>query len=525
MIGNVPTFNPNAGGAPQGPAQPVNQQFEQQDQQQPQPTMQLKFSGEQGERQLSEIDLMNDMRKAGSNPVGISPDGKFVEVQDSEGTHQIPMETVAQKFGFQFQGWEPLNANYDNLSHGARLAVGNLPDDNLRKQYLEQFAAQQGMEGNIVGSGRDWYLQNPDGSHTALTNNPGWDLTDATEFANEAFRGVGGLMGMVGGTMVAPGAGSIAGGVGGELAANAAVKGGLAAFDPAFRDVASNNMGAMGKDVAMDTGINAAFGGLGAMLPGFAKRGVASSATEVAGNVMNKTGRAVDLAGKGMQNQMGADIATAFTPAGPASMAGYAAQAPDFLANIVAKGVDKVNPRLGAQLTMPRTINRSGIDNVNANIANGAGASNQVFDTQALGRNVGELVGHKIDNFNYARHLRNPRPDADTTFQYGAAANRGQQIGQKTGKFVEDLADAGQVLETAARIPVQALGTGARGVGTGLEKTGSAMQQLGKYGRHFENPYIAARSANYGFDRLTDDTDFYSTMPKAVTEEQWANRQ
>lgn len=310
---------------------------------------------------LTATDVLDQVKNLGYNPQSVSPDGMTMTLMDDQGEYQMPIPKLLSSMGWKVNAALPENADYSGVQPEWRAAIGGLADDDMKRAYIEGKMKRAGVEQpQVTGGGRDWYVFNPGTNQwIGATNNPDWDKSDLVEGAMTGARAVGAALGGAGGAALGGGTpASIAGAMGGSALGGGAVdslmRGGLASFDPEYRQVAGQNVGAIAGDVGFNAAIDGATGGLGVGLPAGIKAafgqgagqaaktamyaGPASTLARGTGRTVRAAGQLTGVAGRGLDTslgKLGAEVATPIV----ADVAGAGAllQAPGWLPRGAAK--------------------------------------------------------------------------------------------------------------------------------------------------------------------------------------------
>jgi hypothetical protein len=536
-----------------------------------QPTIEFQVKGQGGEPQsVTDQQIFQQLAQGGFAPLSISPDGQTVTMQDQQGEYALPLSTVLQNLGMgEVVGGKPLDADYDNVEPGWRALVHKLPDDTQRREVLTQVLAQRGIQNpQLMGSGRDWHVFNPNNnSWMALTNNPEWDSSDLVEAGLEIPRflasGAGGAAAgaATGGNPFA----AMAGAAGGGGLVDAMERGAMAYFSPEYRDVVSKNAGGNVADLAKNMAYDAAGAGVaklgGAALSAVTKGGAqavnpVSTAMRGAGAVGRVGGELVHGAANAIDGPMGREVATSFVPGlAEAQGVGLLAEAPAWLARkgagaIGAAGESQfltknfpgaadalsgfserlLRSRAGGAPTLAQriagntggTAHGSSAANVVGNAAEGA--TSRVRQMMGHGAPQEEMRERLVDAYKEARRYgidprqarnigRQSAQDYQGRFMRATdpVTQRAGQLGQKAGQYMDLAEEGGRKLgRSAAAVTgvgikgVKNLGGLARGAGEGVEALGTLARPIE------EQAYgtLASRAA--------------LESPFAFAEEQWA---
>lgn len=339
---------------PQGGAQPVQmpggapQQGQQPAMQQP-ATMKMDFfvqrPGDQEVHTVSDQYVFRTLQAEGMNPVQISPDGTKISLQNGG---EVPISDLLGQMGWQVQNMKPIDADTSLVNPMWRAGIESIPDADMKQVYLETQLRRRGIQNPMIhGNGSDWFVFNPNTAQwVALTNSEGMDMSDMAEVGLTGARIAGGAIGGALGSMASPGFGSVLGaGVGGGLA-DAGSRALLGAFDPAYAEVAGNNMGMMARDVGMNMGVDmatmGALKGVGALAKGMPRFSPVSSTMQGVGGAMQAGGSVMNQASKFADKPFGQEMAAAIGGADAIQTAGYGMQAPSWAWRGAQRGMEKM---------------------------------------------------------------------------------------------------------------------------------------------------------------------------------------
>lgn len=234
--------------------------------------MSLQFSIQNNDGVTTDLgvnDLVQQLQGQGYQVKGVSADGSAIKLVDDKGEYDVAPQDVLQDLGWKVAAVNPVDADYSNINKDWRQAVTVLPADDHKRAYLEGQFKQAGIpDAKIVGSGRDWFVFDPEmNKYVALTNNPDWDMSDASEALVSAPRIAGSMLGGAAGAIAGGGlnplTGALGAGAGGALG-DAGTRLFMAQRDPQLKQIMTDDLGAMAKDV----GVNALYdaGAQGLML-------------------------------------------------------------------------------------------------------------------------------------------------------------------------------------------------------------------------------------------------------------------
>lgn len=269
-------------------------------------------------------EVFQHMKDSGLTPTHFSDDGSEIYATDDHGKLMKAKiaDVVNEKYG-KLKSVMPnqKNVDYDGVDSNLRTGLSLLPDDDQQKHdYIKNVlsSSSKGMkdnlqDGNIVGSGDDFYIWNKEkGKWSALTNKPGLDMSDVGGAVGAGYGAVGTLAGGL--------YGGIAGGLPGMMAGSAA--GGQAAksigrtvqgwWDPEYKkslegmseEQSHRDLVHRGIEATIDGVLPGAFHAAG-QIPGVKQvinNGIASTAARVGGSAMDLAGAGVAKVAKGLNN-------------------------------------------------------------------------------------------------------------------------------------------------------------------------------------------------------------------------------
>lgn len=490
------------------------------------PKLEFTIEGANGEPQtLNDQDIMQQLQEAGYNPQNISPDGSIVTLQDAQGRYNVKLSDALSEHGSKVTGSMPMNADTQNVQPGWRAAIQYLPDDADKQAYIRGQMANLGKnDAQIMGSGRDWFVFNPDTSQwVAVTNSPEWDMSDLVEAGMVGARGLGSAVGagLAGAGTMGLGAmgGAAAGGAGVDLAG----RGIMAAMDPTFRQVAGKNLGGQALDVglgaAMDAGTVGLLGGARALMPGLAKAAPVSAAMKGTGAALEGAGVVSNLVGKGLRSDAGRELGQMFIPAADTlGTAGYLAQAPSYLTRGIPRAMGWLgekqflqesapeaarwlrnasmgllkrasNPRMAEEMAArvggPKVVPQATTKDVTRNLAE---EGMKAFEKRFGSSGASDLLDAGSNAYHNA--LASGASEAEARMAAGRAIDSISQgasqrmsaagtAGETIGRAMEGLEEAGKGAVGAARGIVGGVGAGFQGAGAAARTGGAAMRNAG----------------------------------------------
>jgi hypothetical protein len=523
--------------------------------------MTIEFTVENQTGQSGKVDanyVLTQLQGAGYNPQGVSADGQTLTLHDDQGPYEVKTADALKNLGWNVRGAAPLQADYNNIQMGWRAAVNKLPDDASRRAYIEGQARNLGhQEIQVLGSGRDWYIFNPQTNQwMGVTNNPEWDMSDLVEAGLEAPRAIASAVG--GGVGAVSGAGtpaSLALGAAGAGLAGGAVDASeralLAAFDPQYREQVRQNAGATAADVGFGAGLDAATMGIAKGAPmalGFLKpelgaaasrlvnNGIASSATKGLGASMEAGGAAVKGLAGALDNPLGRDLATLAMPGvGDASGLGLTMQLPSMATRGGARGLGSLgeaewmrnlNPELaqkmrlysagllakspakpgfaqalqeGAEEFAGRASTTPGLRAAPAAAeADSADIMEKLFRDAAVGasKRAPRAVPHASGLETIEEAGQRALEDTTRRARIGQTAGR---VGRAVGRGMENAATVGRGLEKGAGAVVGGALKGARAAGAATQRTGQALRALGTAAAPIENRALGRFAAEEAY--------------------------
>lgn len=504
--------------------------------------------------------VVNDLTAAGI-PAKLSGDMMNVEYEIDGQRLTRPVkdllaDTVGPVSGFSFMP----NANFDMLDSELRMAVESLPNDSMRKKYLEFAMTGQGIENpQIVGMGRDWGVVDPStGELKALTNHPEFDMSDLGTVATEAVRflgaGLGGAAGVAAGGGLLSVPASAAGAMAGSGLAQSAMQGILAGTDESYAkllgSLSSEEQMALASNIAKSATIDAAGAGFGGAVgygiskafPGFARAlGSApisrtvekgSKLAEDVANVTAQTARGVNTPlGRGVFAEVGPGL-------GAAQLGGFAAQAPAAAVRVSPKVANWFRrqfdiPEVAEDLIKPvdrfgekaaRAFRRGFGDEPLYQDVQGKTAADIMADTfgklgQGIGARKNNRIANKVAEEAYQNLTGGVGPVQPS--KLAMEQSRLRDLAKEAENYAKKYKKAGEKFGTYAGRTVEAVGAAGRGVertvdalaGTGLraaEYGARGLQGLAMAPRltaQFAAP-LEARAYGYVPGRLAEENYF-----------------
>ena len=460
------------------------------------------------EQVIDDSQVFHSLQQMGANPVGISPDGTRITLQDQQGPYEVEIDKIFQQHGYEVGNMMPAQPVYDYVDAGMRHAVMKLPDDDSRRAYLSTQMQKRGIElPIIVGTGRDWSVFNPEtNDYIAITNSPDIEMADFAEAASTVGRmglgAVGGMLGSVGGPL-----GAAAGYAGGATLADVGERALLGYLDPEYAEAAPWE--AHAADVGQASALDAALG-VGGAYAGPALRTALSpfsTATKGIGRGLQTAGDAVGGAGRVLQKPFVKETATYVTPGvGEAATAGWLGQLPQQAITGPARlmgwagrsrslrehapGMAGRMEGMSQQLLRQRAGKMNLAEEMAAKMGGGpAPRPDRATASDVLG-NIGEMMqrGQTRKGYGMAREYGIPAQDAMGIGRQFAEESLMGKIGgrmQGLGGGIDDLANVGLGLEKAAigttgiaARGLQGLGGATSGIGKGLRTTGTLTQPI-----------------------------------------------
>lgn len=505
---------------PQQPAQP----------QAPQPR--FVFTVTDGSGQSGTVDehfVAQQLAQSGRGVKSVSPDGAHIVLVDAEGEYEAPVRGLLAGLGWQVTDVKPTKADYDNVQPGWRASLSNLPDDVQRQAYLQKNMAELGMpDARLEGAGDNWFVHNPQtGDWVALTNKPGFDVSDILPGAMTGAHAIG--AGAASLAAIESGPGAFFAGIAGGAGTEAAMRGVNAMVDPNFRAVAGENMEGQLKDVGISAAGDAAGGllgaGLGAGLKRLAGPAVAralstpaSSAATGFGAVAKPVGRGVAQLGAAADTQMGRYLASSMVPgAGGAVNAGFLAQVPAMAMRLPTQAVaSAAGSKLGQRILGPKLgqsiewganhiLNAPSTSSMFGRAANMSAAPFRQPTTAsraAFARDFSVAKAMGLDGPGARAYAR-----ARGISRLSKPGNTAFDVGKTAGTIPEGLEAVGRPLE---RFGLGMTGIATKGLkygGKALEAAGQMAERAGNYAKPFE-PYLTREPLTERFiaDPLRDAT-------------------
>ena len=280
------------------------------------PQMQYTIAGAEGSTsQHTEHDLMGMANQAGFKVSGVTPDGlNFTTPSGSQ-----PISSVLKNNGANVVGMKPLNPNYTKTDPSMAFGVQEINSPDLKKAFLQH--SLNDPQAQVIGSGDDWYSFDPQAKQwTALTKAPGVHMSDLARYAPAAGQAIGAA---AEGAAMAP-AGPAAMGAGaflGAESADALMRAGFAAMNPAFRatatlpDQAASMVGNIPGN-AIGAAIPAGLQAYGSPVLGLAKGAISQSMQKIGGGLAKFGTPVGEAAGAVARSPFGTEIAAGLVPGG-----------------------------------------------------------------------------------------------------------------------------------------------------------------------------------------------------------------
>lgn len=507
-------------------------------------------------------ELQQQLADAGYANAQVGPDGKSLSYQINGETYDDDLPSILETMGHKVSGIAPVDADESFVQPTWRAGLAALPsDDNVRKAYIESNLKKMGMKGDVVGSGDDWYFNNPEtGKWYATTNAKGFDMSDliggAVGAPQLAASIAGGGLGAAAGTVAGP-AGSIAGGMAGaaagDLAGGQLTRGIARFFDPELNQVLSEKGGQLGGEDFTSAGLSSLGGAIGGV-PALAKvlsKGALTQAGKGIGSTANAAGTLLNKGGKfAAESPLVTGLTTALTPGlGTAQATGLALRAGEFIpwmnrllgkgAGKIAQGADEALTRGGLQgeeAALAQTIkNAAGNTRINAlarevpsSLDDGFKVNRRIFggidDAQkeaveqmaeeaALNkgatRGVYENIGSRLDR----TRLREAAPGFVGPAKPGRT--NFSQAGKTVGRLAEAGSNVGRAVEGAAEGVVKGGFRAIQGAGAGLEKGGQALRG----GSRFLQPWENRIYLNQGLQQADEGAETLSEMMRRARQQ------
>lgn len=459
------------------------------------PVMQFQVVGPQGD--TTTVDdgyIMQNLNALGYQPQGISPDGTTLTLLDAEGPYEVKVEDALKDvLGWQPQGVQPLNADYSQVSPELRALVHQMPDDLAKRSFLEGKMREYGhQDTQIIGQGRDWYAYNPhENKWMGLTNSPEWDLSDLSEAGLVGGRALASAGGAIAGALTGGGVGAIPGAAAGGAAFDIGSRGISAAIDPAFRDVAEENLGGMAKDVGMGAAIDAGTMGLGRMIPTSAMRAPLSAIGQKLGSFAEETGKGLSKVGGFMGGKTASEVAS--TIAAPdAGMVTMGLQLPREVMTAIPRAAGWLAESPVGQKMLSEEA-RQGMLNWSQNllkprVPQTTWAEEMAQSVAGQGSRAAYRPGARDVATNIADTFRPQGPDYQSLLGKPLKSPAWADAIENAGRYADMFASAGEQLQKPLTAATQGLFKTAQGVGAGMRYGGGAMRNAGQLGRALEAP-------------------------------------
>lgn len=495
---------------------------------------------------LSTQDVVKQLQESGENVVGTSADGSMIRLADEKGEFNVRAADLLRDHGWEVKGMAPLDASYDHINSDWRQAISVLPSDEHKQAYIEGQLKKSGISGaQVIGSGRDWYAFDPESNrYVALTNNPDWDMSDASEAMVGAPRAIGSLLGGAGGAILGGGANPLTGAAGaglGGAAADSLTRYVLAQSDPTLKEVMSSDMGAMAKDVLKGASLDAitqgAFLGapkvLGSLLgketgqaaKSFLESGPLSTAARSLGGMAEEGGRIANKVARVADTSLGREVASLAIPGvGDATAIGALGQIPGQAVRGIARGIGSLgqtnmaktlSPEGAEQLVgLSKNLTRKsfGPSNFTNRFSQGADQARNFIagnspipkstggTTEDVLGNLGELLGggggrQKVlrDTYTQARRYGIGAEEAKKIADQAAeeslseAARASRDIGRKIGRGVQNVENFSKGVENFGKGVTGATLKGVRAGSYAAGKGGSVVKNAAKIAQPIEN--------------------------------------
>lgn len=349
------------------------------------PAFELDLTDKDGnDFQADEQYTMQHLASMGEQPVGVSSDGSAIIMKGSEGTYQVPIADYWQDQGYNVKATRPADPDYDHVDTALRAKMESLPDDGMKRFYLEREMQNRGVkDAKIVGNGSDWYIAEPTtGKWIALTNKPGLDWSDAGQALNVGTSLLGGVAGAGMGAI----AGGIPGGALGGAAGTTLARGTLDSIyrhaDPAYADTQNQYKGELAKDYGKEALISGAAG----LLPGVAPL---ARTMGFLGKGAQGVGKLAEGAGGLAANRAVAEVGSALAP-GFSTVSNYGT-----LASLGKRGVEGLTALARKAAASPNTEKYLGQDfaqGLKSRVGNIAGDTSEEILASMGAPNLGKVT-------------------------------------------------------------------------------------------------------------------------------------
>lgn len=504
-------------------------------------TVKFDVQGPSGEAQGVELDTIIGMiEQDGEQVMNVSPDGVMIQVMGKAGPANVPVQQILQDYGLTASNVMPTTPDYSQVSPAHRAAIEAIPDEDLKKAYLESALKKQGIKNpQILGNGRDFFYFDPQfGKYVALTNNPDWDMSDLAEAGVAAPRVLGSLAGGAAGAAVGNIPGGMAGAAGGGALGQAAAQGLVGYFNPEAGQVMSQNFGTMAKHGAVNAGVDALAFGIpagGAKLLGPAlEKGAISSVAKGLGSGMESAGGAVSKVARAVDNPIGQNLTSSFIPgAAEASTAGIMGQLPGQAIRGVSRGLGWLGEREGMQHVAPeiaasmRRVSQnllkrsptgpspvSGAQRMASFLGGKSPQARPVASSEDILGNAAEMISGRtgmrrgvMDLYKAGRDIGQNRADAlgaakAMYAEKAAGVQKAGGIGRAIGRGVQSVEDLGRGLENVGNAVAGTVLKGARAGGYVTGKVGQAVKAAGTVGQPIENRLLTRYGAEEAYNRM-----------------------
>jgi len=493
-------------------------------------------------------ELQQQLATAGYQNAQVNPDGRTVSYQLNGETYDDDLPSLLETMGHKVSSIVPENVDESFVQPTWRAGLAALPgDDSVRKSYIESNLKKMGMKGDVIGSGDDWYFNNPDtGKWYNTTNARGFDMSDligaavATPqvIAGIAGGGIGAAAGAAGGPAGAVGGGML-GAAAGDLAGGQLTRSVARMFDPQLNEALSQKGGQFGKEDLVSAGLSGLGGGIGG-IPALAKvmnKGMLTQAAKGVGSVSEGAGYLTSRGAKAAaESPLVTGITTALIPGlGTAQAGGLALRAGELLPwmnRLLGKGAGKVasmtdDALLNGGLNAEEAVLGNAIKN-RASRMNLNAVAREVPLPQASGSKLNRRIFGGLDNVDAVEKMAEEAAlnrGATRGFYENVGAKLGRtqaresapgfvgpakpgrinfsSIGQGAGKVAEAGSNVGRALEGATEGVTKAGFRTVQGIGTGMEKGGQALSRGAGFLQPWENRLIL----NQGLQQADDGAE------------------
>ena len=289
------------------------------------PTFEVELTDADGnEFQADEQYTLEHLTSIGEKPVGFSKDGSAVLLQDDQGIFEVPVADFWRDQGYNVKAVKPLDPVYDHVDTGLRAKMESLPDDGMKRFYLERELQNRGIkDAKVMGNGSDWFVADPQsGKWIALTNKPGLDWSDAGQALNVGVSTLGSVAGAGAGTFLGGPLGTVAGGALGSVLSRGVLDSAYRFLDDSYADTQNEYAGELAKDYGKDAALSAVAGLIPAIKP-------IAKASGFFGRAAKEAGKFGQGLGGLARNETVANLGAPFLPVvGPISNIGTFASLP-----------------------------------------------------------------------------------------------------------------------------------------------------------------------------------------------------